>query len=234
MSFFLTLTPTVPYWRLQMTQIFQLAFHNQLVFRWFHRTIPPGTPSSPADLSPDRTRWWLRVLTLYSLNPRVTQLLAIKGTRVIGCAQWLVPPHLARRQSLFERVYCLVLQLWHDLQTRLFPPRWLNIKHWEMRGHTRNSQKDPWQDVLGDEEFHRVHILDIVWVAPEEQGRGVGTALIQWGLERARRMQMGVVLATDIGGMTEYYAKFGFRTFDMWRYGDEDGSVERNLMIWKV
>ena len=95
-----------------------------------------------------------------------------------------------------------------------------------MRGVNREG-KDPWEEALG-ENFHKVHILDIVWVTPEWQRRGVGTSLIKWGLE------MGVVLATDIGIMTDYYAKFGFKAFKTWRYGDEDGSVERNLMMWNV
>lgn len=174
----------------------------------------------------------MRILTLYSVNPRVTQVFAVRGDEIIGVAQWSVPPHLARPESIFERIYRQFLQLCHNFQTKFFPPKWLNIKHWEMRGHNRKG-KDPWEDALGEEDFHKVHILDIVWVTPKWQGRGVGSELIKWGLERAEGMGMGVVLATDVGAMTEYYAKFGFQVFKMWKYGDEDGSVERNLMVRK-
>ena|SRR5579862_852612 len=229
-DFYLTLQPDIPQWRLQMTQTFQLAFHDQCVFRWFHRTMPPKPRGAP-DLDIERTRWWQRILCLYSANPQITQVFAISGDKVIGVAQWQVPPGEARFESPFERFYRQFLILSLRLHVRFFAPKWLNIKHWEMRGHGRQG-KDTWEAALG-EDYHECHILDILWVTPEWQRRGVGAELIRWGLKRAGDMEMGAVLATDLGEMTDYYAKFGFVVFKQWRYGDEDGFVERNLMRWK-
>jgi GNAT superfamily N-acetyltransferase len=228
-DFYLTVKPQVPQWRLQMTEIFQLAFHDQCVFRWFHKTMLPK-PTTAADLDRERTNWWKRILALYAANPHITQVFAISKDKVIGVAQWQVPGQ-ARAESFLQWFYRQFLILSLRVHVKFFAPEWLNIDHWEMRGHGRRG-KDTWEDALGDD-YHQYHILDILWVTPEWQRRGIGVALIRWGLERAEGMGMGAVLATDLGEMTDYYAKFGFVVFKQWRYGDEDGFVQRNLMRWK-
>ena len=56
--------------------------------------------------------------------------------------------------------------------------------------------------------------LDSVGVAPEMQGRGIGSALIDFGLSRARAAEAGVFLETGTPRNVPLYERFGFRVFE--------------------
>jgi GNAT superfamily N-acetyltransferase len=53
--------------------------------------------------------------------------------------------------------------------------------------------------------------LDQIGVEPARQGQGIGTTLIELGLERARRDGVPAFLETAIAGNVGYYERFGFR-----------------------
>ncbi len=53
--------------------------------------------------------------------------------------------------------------------------------------------------------------LDLIGVAPEAQGRGVGSALIELGLTQARAEGTAAFLETGTPGNVAYYERFGFR-----------------------
>src|SRR5262245_29476379 len=59
-----------------------------------------------------------------------------------------------------------------------------------------------------------VWLLDSIGVEPSAQGRGVGTALIEHGLERVRASGTAVVLETAQERNVPYYERFGFRTVE--------------------
>jgi ribosomal protein S18 acetylase RimI-like enzyme len=54
--------------------------------------------------------------------------------------------------------------------------------------------------------------LDSVAVEPELQGQGIGAALIDFGLARARAAGTGACLETGNPRNVAYYTRFGFRT----------------------
>lgn len=56
--------------------------------------------------------------------------------------------------------------------------------------------------------------LDSIGVEPSIQGRGIGTALMEHGLERARESGVAVVLETAQERNVPYYERFGFRTVE--------------------
>jgi len=56
--------------------------------------------------------------------------------------------------------------------------------------------------------------LDSVAVAPEMQGRGLGSALIEFGLARARAAGNGVFLETGTPRNVPLYERFGFRVIE--------------------
>ena len=60
----------------------------------------------------------------------------------------------------------------------------------------------------------RVWHLDSVAVAPENQGRGIGSALIEFGLKAARATETAVVLETGSPRNVPLYERFGFRTVE--------------------
>jgi ribosomal protein S18 acetylase RimI-like enzyme len=53
--------------------------------------------------------------------------------------------------------------------------------------------------------------LDLIAVAPERRGEGIGSALIRWGLERARADGVPAVLETAQPDNVPLYEHFGFR-----------------------
>lgn len=63
--------------------------------------------------------------------------------------------------------------------------------------------------------------LDSVAVEPEARGRGIGVALIEHGLARARADRMGAVLETGNPRNVPYYEAFGFRVIDEAEAPDE-------------
>lgn len=56
--------------------------------------------------------------------------------------------------------------------------------------------------------------LDSIAVQPELQGRGIGRALIEAGLERARAERSGAFLSTGTAANVAIYDRCGFRVYD--------------------
>lgn len=69
-------------------------------------------------------------------------------------------------------------------------------------------------------------MLDFFAVHPENQGKGVGTALLQHGIEKAREMNMDIFVLGMVGGWS-IYKRMGFKLMetvvqDATRYGGND------------
>lgn len=56
--------------------------------------------------------------------------------------------------------------------------------------------------------------LDHIGVDPGRQGEGIGRALIEIGLEHARRDQVPAFLETGVARNVDYYERFGFRVVE--------------------
>jgi len=56
--------------------------------------------------------------------------------------------------------------------------------------------------------------LDHIGVEPSAQGHGIGSALVELGLERARRDGIDAFLETGTTGNVPYYERLGFRVVD--------------------
>ncbi len=54
------------------------------------------------------------------------------------------------------------------------------------------------------------YYLDVIGVDPARQGRGVGTALVRFGLDRAHADGAHAFLETAIEANVSYYERFGF------------------------
>ena len=53
--------------------------------------------------------------------------------------------------------------------------------------------------------------LDSIGVEPDRQGEGIGGALVEFGLDQARRDKVPAFLETGIARNVAYYERFGFR-----------------------
>jgi ribosomal protein S18 acetylase RimI-like enzyme len=56
--------------------------------------------------------------------------------------------------------------------------------------------------------------LDHIGVDPSRQGRGIGSALVELGLERSRRDGVGAYLETATSENVPYYERMGFRVVE--------------------
>jgi GNAT superfamily N-acetyltransferase len=56
--------------------------------------------------------------------------------------------------------------------------------------------------------------LDMVGVDPDRQGEGIGAALVEFGLDRARHDGVPAFLETGIERNLAYYERFGFRVVE--------------------
>jgi GNAT superfamily N-acetyltransferase len=68
--------------------------------------------------------------------------------------------------------------------------------------------------------------LDSIAVRPERQGRGIGRAVIEAGLARARAHGTGVFLSTGTAANVTIYGRCGFRVYD------EDDAPAGGPRIW--
>jgi ribosomal protein S18 acetylase RimI-like enzyme len=59
-----------------------------------------------------------------------------------------------------------------------------------------------------------VWYLDMVAVDPAEQGKGIGSALVRFGLERAATEGADSFLETSVPDNVAYYERFGFRVVE--------------------
>lgn len=69
-------------------------------------------------------------------------------------------------------------------------------------------------------------MLDFFAVHPEHQGKGVGTALLKYGIEKAKEMNMDIFVLAMVGGF-RIYTRMGFELMetvvqDATRYGGND------------
>jgi GNAT superfamily N-acetyltransferase len=83
-----------------------------------------------------------------------------------------------------------------------------------------------WDWVAAHEPPEPLWQLDSIAVAPELQGRGIGKALIEAGLERARADGTGAFLSTGTAGNVTIYARCGFRVYE------EADAPEGGPRIW--
>jgi ribosomal protein S18 acetylase RimI-like enzyme len=71
-----------------------------------------------------------------------------------------------------------------------------------------------------------VMYLDVIGVDPDQQGRGVGSALMRFGLERAGALGVDAFLETAVEANVPYYERFGFHVVE------EGTATEDGPRIW--
>ncbi|BEI86467.1 hypothetical protein CcaverHIS002_0607540 [Cutaneotrichosporon cavernicola] len=67
-------------------------------------------------------------------------------------------------------------------------------------------------EAFGPNEVTDIFYISHIGVSPSAQGRGVGTALVNYMVARGKAMGIPVSLLTMTEGHVKYYKKFGFKT----------------------
>ena len=87
-----------------------------------------------------------------------------------------------------------------------------------------------WDWVATHEPTERAWQLDSIAVQPEFQGRGVGRALIEAGLARARADRVGAFLSTGTAANVTIYSRCGFHVYHV--ANPPDGGPRIWFMRW--
>jgi len=90
----------------------------------------------------------------------------------------------------------------------------LNVPGIEVRGHRYDTF---WEWIGSRRTDEPLGHLDSIAVEPKARGRGIGSALVEFGLAQARADGVGVHLETGTPRNVPLYERFGFRV-----YGDAD------------
>jgi GNAT superfamily N-acetyltransferase len=122
-----------------------------------------------------------------------------------GAAAWVPPDHVSGLADVNDRVSDAFRALTSD-------------------GGARHDALWDWVESKIPSE--PVWFLDQVGVDPDRQGEGIGTALIEVGLERARADRVAAFLETGVRRNVTYYERLGFRLVE------DDDSPSGGPHVW--
>lgn len=212
----------------QTAVIHILAFSNEECFRWW-ASSPAAAIINTADQIP--------ALRLYKatrdhrhreLKPDVFVVCAIIGIQVVGWASWGLPKKRWRSETLMEAVYRKVIEYRDAFEDWMFPSWWNNP---DRRTIFLAARQHCMEKFLGPGGIDKVWCLKVLSVHPDFQRRGVGTALLDWGLSHARSQGEEVYLeASEFG--KGLYLKKGFKEVGELIVDDKGDQAMWTCMLW--
>jgi ribosomal protein S18 acetylase RimI-like enzyme len=153
---------------------------------------------------------------------------AIIDGKVAGVGAWTMPRKLWRSESLGEAIYRKGVQYKDALEDWLFPSFWYDHGR---REQFQKAQEDCMEKFLGAGAIDEMWYLKVLAVHPGYQRKGVGAALLDWGLKHARaRGEKAYLEATPFG--KGLYLKKGFTTVGELHVGEEGDEVRLPCMLW--
>ncbi|RAK95485.1 GNAT family N-acetyltransferase [Aspergillus ibericus CBS 121593] len=218
----ITIRPATELDTLSLGQINIASFRHQP----FWGNLFPNIPDTEAGTLPLKTARCLDKL----VAPNVHVLAAVDDIsgRVVGYARWMVP---ADENGDGKSAVELKEQANVELLNRHKAGNTFPVG-------TRMDLYHAFQELLKDVEGRLVRegdfVLELLATHPEAQGRGVGTALLNWGLERANKRNARVYLEATEDGYPLYW-KYGWRDvevieIDFTRFGGE-GRQQWTVMV---
>ena len=204
-----------------------LAFSNSSITRCWSTTPNDAVLNSVDDIPSLRLYKATRDHKHRELHPGVIVVCALIDNQVVGCAAWGPPKRLWRSESLMELLYRKGIESKDFLEDWLFPSWWYSHSK---RIDFNNLQKECMEKFLGPKAIDDMWYLEILCVHPDFQRRGVGSVLLDWGLERARRRGEKVYLeASEFG--KRLYDKKGFKEVGK-LLARENNEVILPCMLW--
>ena len=205
-----------------------LAFSNSPISRWFATTPADAITDREDQIAPFRLSRLTREYAHREFQPGVVQVFALIDGRVVGCAIWGLPKHLYRSETLVELIYRKGIECKNNIEDWMFPSNWYlpeRVKKF------RDTQEEVMERLLGPVKKDETWYLKILIVHPEFQRRGVGTALLDWGLAHARGRGENVYLeASDRG--EPLYLKKGFKELGHLVVGEEGHEASLPCLLW--
>ena len=162
------------------------------------------------------------------LDPKAVMVVALIDGEIVGLAIWLVPTPLQRSESLAEAIYRKSIEYKDALEDWMWPSYWIIPEKWAA---FTQAQKQAADNHLGKGKIDEMWYLNILAVRPGYQRRGVGAALLDWGLKHARQRGEKVYLEASPTGMGLYLKK-GFRVVGELELQDPGNRFVAPCMLW--
>jgi GNAT superfamily N-acetyltransferase len=203
-----------------------LAFSNGNWRRWCC-TTPSGIVTNTADDIPARrlsreTREYGRL----ELDPRTVIVGAIHDRKVVGVAIWCMPKELARPESVAKVIYRKFLEYLDMVEDILFPSWWMNGDRYSQVERATGTFRKEHGLILEE-----VWQLSLICVRPDYHRQGIGSRLMEWGLDQAKASGRKVYIeASPLGkGLC---MKKGFKAVGEVVLQDGNDRFENTIMIW--
>lgn len=222
----LFVTPFEPFFYPQIAEIHCLACSVTRLTRWKSST-PANSATRVEQIPPPMLKKTLRDYLHQALDPRIILVAAVAAGQVVGIAKWSVPACLSRSETIFESTYRKAVEFKDYFEDWVSPPRWMSgncVKQYS------KAQKACAESFLGSGKLDKVWYLKSLAVHPSFQRKGIGSALMDWGLRKAgSRGEMVYLEASDKG--KELYLRNGFVSLGELVVGSEAFAVE-TCMSW--
>ena len=212
----------------QTAAIHCIAFSGHGLMRWWATSPELAVTDTVEQIPPLRMSKMIRDHCHRELDPKGIVVCAVIDGKVAGSAAWTMPKRLWRSESLGEVIYRKGIQYKDALEDWMFPPFWHDRGR---REQFHKAQEDCMEKILGPGAIDEMWYLKVLAVHPEYQRKGVGAALVDWGLKHAReRGEKAYLEATPFG--KGLYLKKGFTTVGELYVGVEGDELRLPCMLW--
>jgi GNAT superfamily N-acetyltransferase len=221
----LHVSPSTPPWFAASTAMLKyLAFYGEPLKCWWEDATMDV--DSPDVIPPRRLQHSIRENRHLELAPDTVVVHASINGKVVGVAFWTPPKRLWRPETLGEFLYRKAIDVKDALEDWVVPPTWFRK---DRVGEFYRVQGEHREKYLGRGYHNDTWYLKILAVHPEFQRQGIGTTLLEWGMEGARDGER-VYLESSEAGMPLYLKK-GFQILGEFRVGHH-GEVVTPCMVW--
>lgn len=204
-----------------------ICFANTPLTRYWSPTPAADVDIQSADqIHPDRLRRASRDHAFREIEPGNFVLYAIADGVVAGFAIWGVPKPLWRSETLWEVLYRNSVAYKNKIEDWLYPAWWIIPERYKQ---FKKAQMDCFEKFTGD--VDNIWYLKVLCVHPNYQRKGIGTVLVNWGLDRARARGQKVYLeASEFG--KGLYRRLGFEEVGTLEIEDGEFRLETPCMLW--
>jgi GNAT superfamily N-acetyltransferase len=212
----------------QSAIILCLAFSGDILDQWRATTPEDAIKLETAEqIPPRRLEKCIHEVALQEVRPDTIVVTALLDGHVVGIATWEPPEHYWRHESVPELLYRKSLEfegMWWDWW---FPVTWMKMDRQRsvVNARKENSKRDLGQGLPGTFWY-----LKTLAVHPKFQRKGVGSALVNWGMTQAHLG--GEKIFSDASGPGRaLYKKLGFNEVASFVLGDNQ-EVKVTCMLW--
>jgi GNAT superfamily N-acetyltransferase len=182
---------------------------------------------TPDDIPPLRLYKGTRTHARQELDLDIVAVTALIDGQAAGIAIWTLPKRLWRTETLAEFLYRKSLKAKDVVEDWLYPSHWIKS---ELYAKLNKAQIECADKFLGPGKLDEMWYLHVLVVHPGFQRKGVGAALLDWGLNHARERGEKVYLESTEHG-EPLYIKKGFKEVGVMVLGD-DGEIHMPCMLW--